>query len=909
MNLFQPVVHALQSRRHPALWSARRAVCVLVAAASFALARADQPIFTPIETIDIQHIRLELAVDIPAKRVEGSATLTMTPRVEASSVTLDAVNFEVSGVTGTVGGAAPGSANSAAASPETSLQYTNDDSRIEILFGRTVRPGEPVSVRIDYSIDDPKDGLHFFAPSDDDADAPYQVWSQGQSISNRHWFPCFDHPGEMQTTETIITADSKYKVLSNGRLVSRRENPDQGTATWHWSQEQPHVAYLVTMVVGDFAIVEDAWRDVALTYWVPPDRVADVERSFGATKAMLNWMSAAIGVDYPWPKYAQVCCYNYGGGMENTSATTLGENTLHDERAHLDYQSDWLVAHELAHQWFGDLLTCREWAHIWLNEGFASYFEAMWAEQAQGENEFALNMLDKQRSALAGGKDHPIVHRNYSHPDQQFDSRAYPKGAWVLHMLRRRVGDEAFWKIINLHVTRNIHKTVETSDLRRAAEEVTGRSFERFFHDWTERPGHPVLEVAYDWNAEESTAEIKVKQTQEAEPFHFPLVLELDFGAGREPLRIERRMTEKELSLVVPLERMPEMLRVDPGNTVLKEMTEQKPREMWAAQLRRDPDISGRIAAARELGKAGAEAARAVLCEALASDPFWAVRSEAAEQIASLGGEEARDALIAGLDDSDHRVRRQCVESLRKFPNDEKAIAAVKGVIQRGDPSYRVEADALSSYARMGADDAFAVISPALGRESHRDMLRNAVLESLGELQAEGAIALLTEWTAPDKPDRCRRAAIGSLGDIAARLPEDHADLPAVVALIAGALESADGRLRFSAVRSLERLGGRASPALPALELCREKTESSRLRGALDRAMEAIRKDSPAAQQLASLKKELDDLRKENERLLASVRELEARVKTDDAAGAHKAAAGSESAAEKLSGASSDPGR
>ena len=350
--------------------------------AALPIVRADDdPIFTPIEPVDITHVRLELSVDLKAEHVDAAAMLVMTPRRASKSVTLDAVDFEISRITGSIG------------SPERKpLKYIYDGKRLEILFGRTVAPDELITVNIDYAIHEPKSGLHFFAPSDDDPDAPYQVWSQGQSIDNRYWIPCFDHPGEMQTSEIIVTVEQGYQVLSNGVLESMTADTSSGTTTWHWSQTQPHVIYLATLVVGKFHIVEETWRGIPITYWVPEDRADDVERSFGKTTAMLDFFSDKIGVKYPWPKYAQVCCYNYGGGMEHTSATTLGENTLHDARAHLDRTSDSLVAHELAHQWFGDLLTCREWSHLWLNEGFASYFEALWDEHDNGQDAFAFNM-------------------------------------------------------------------------------------------------------------------------------------------------------------------------------------------------------------------------------------------------------------------------------------------------------------------------------------------------------------------------------------------------------------------------------------------------------------------------------------------------------------------------------------
>ncbi|MCH7995694.1 MAG: M1 family metallopeptidase [Planctomycetes bacterium] len=548
--------------------------------------RAETLRFPADRPVDILHIKLDLTVDIPKKFTGGSAEIRFVPLREVSSIRFDAVDFDVTRVTLGVDGKS--------ARP---VEYSNDGEVIEILLGdRPLDPATRATVRIEYSVTDPEQGLHFFAPSEAEPDIPYVVWSQGESIENRYWFPCFDHPNEMQTTEMIVTVHAGNEVISNGHLVSKKENAD-GTMTFHWLQDKPHVAYLVTLVVGEFHVEQESWRGIPVVYYVPKDHKDDVERSFGNTVRMLEYFSQIIGVDYPWDKYAQICAEGFGGGMENTSATTLGTGTLHDERAHLDFSSDGLVAHELAHQWFGDLVTCKDWSHLWLNEGFASYLEPVWYEHDRGRDEYDYAIYQDMKGAIRGGKKRPVVDLKYEHPDDMFDSRAYPKGSAILHMLRDRLGDAAFWKSVALYLTEHRHTPVESTDLRKACESVTGRSLQRFFYDWTERAGAPDLDVNFKWIEEDKLARIEVKQKQETDAFHFPLEVAFHFDDA-ETVTFRRKITDKEARFFYPLPKKPTMVLVDPNNTVLKELKEKKGRDLWVNQLERAPHIVGRINAA-----------------------------------------------------------------------------------------------------------------------------------------------------------------------------------------------------------------------------------------------------------------------------------------------------------------------
>lgn len=807
------------------------------------------PHFPADRPLDMRHIRLELTVDLERKTVDGRATLDLAALRDVQSITLDAVDFDVSGFQIGVRGETPQDA-----------PYRNTGKRLIADVPDGLRRGEAMRAVIDYRLVDPAAGLYFFGPTDEAPDAPYFLWTQGESITNRYWIPCFDHPNEMQTTEMICRVPKPYTAVSNGRLVAQ-ENHDDGTRTFHWLQDQPHVVYLVSLVVGELTCRNETWRGKPVSYYVRPQFADWIDHSFANTRAMLDFFSDRIGVEYPWDKYAQVCCYEFGGGMENVSATTLTERTLHDDRAHLDGDSDGLVAHELAHQWWGDLVTCKDWAHVWLNEGFATYFEALWAEAHLGADEFAVNMLRKAERAMAENNDKPIVHRSYESPDQQFDNRAYPKGAWVLHMLRRRLGEDVFWQGIQTYARRFSHRNAETSDLRQVMEETSGRALGRFFYDWTERPGHPSITVAYEWLTEDGAASIRATQTQKEEAFHLPLEVELRWNDGRPPRRVLLEMTSKSQSVQIPLEAQPDLVRVDPDNGVLMDLKEEKPRDLWATQLDDDPGVVGRIRAARHFGETARPQDIVLLGERLFEEPFWAVQAEIAAAIGKSDSPEARDGLLKALTLEHPKARIAVVRALESFEGDDQVAAALLELAEKGDPSYRVEAAAMKSYAAVAKDDVLPNLNKWLNRDSCNEIIRRAVLEALGAKGDPAAIESLIAWCRPGRPAPCRAAACGAIGDLLEAEPDiDRASVEEAVDAVASCLESRNRRLQGSALGALRKIGRSARKLLPTLERL-AATGQPRIRTAARETARRIRLGEGSSEGLKAIREELSSLR------------------------------------------------
>lgn len=841
---------------------------------------ADEPYRTAADRpVDMLHIKLDLDVNLKEKTVAGTAFLDFQPLREIHTLELHAVDHEVQSVRGLPDGTRD----------VLDLRYENTGETLLVRFPQPVPRGQKWRIEVRYRIRDPKSGLHFFQPTQADPDVPLMVWSQGEPTHNRYWFPCLDHPNERQTTELVVRVDEGFEALSNGRLVAREETRD-GRVRFHWRQSKPHVAYLVTLVVGEFAVGRDEWRGKPVLYYVPPEREADIARSFGRTVEMLEFFSERFGIEYPWEKYAQVVVEQFViGGMENTSATTLYEGTMHDERAILDSSPDWLIAHELGHQWWGDLVTCKDWSHLWLNEGFATYCEVLWAEHKLGRDERDYVLYGKSRAARSGtALSRPIVDRRYPDPMQMFDVRVYPKGGWVLHMLRNLVGDADFFRAIQRYGTVYAYQTAETADLRQAFERLLGVSLERFFYDWTQRAGHPQLKVRTEYHSEDGLVQVAVSQTQDGEAFHFPLKIELlcpvgseNGGGGTEivdkPVVIEKFVTEKEWSLYVPVPTRPRLVRVDPEYTLLAEIQEDKSRDWWKEQLLNAPTVAERIRAAEHFGESKSDADRELLTQCLQNDAFYGVRVEAAAALGKSGGDMSRDALIAGLQAEHPKVRRACADALGNFAEDETTLAALRQKIEAGDVSYFVEAAALTSLAKVQSSPELKPLLAALKKDSHREAIRQAALGGLGRCDESQALDVLLEWSRRGKPRRCRTAAISGIAEFLTRNEVADPRKTEAVEQVTAYLTGEGPRIRRAAVGALRDFGTAARPALATVESLALHDPDGRVRAAAKTAAERIKTAETPTKELDRLRKEIESVRKLNEELEDRLLRLEAK--------------------------------
>jgi len=620
--------------------------------------------------VDLIHTKIEISFDWAKKRANGKATLTMRPWFYATDkVTLDAKNFDILSVTFD--------------GKTEQLKYNYNKEALTIQLGKVYTRTEEFKIAITYTAKpDERDsyggsdaitsdkGLYFINADGSDKNKPQQIWTQGETESNSFWMPTVDKPNERCTQEMYITVDDKFKTLSNGLLISSKKNSD-GSRTDYWKMDKPHAPYLFMMAIGDFAIVHDKWRGIDVDYYVEPKFEPYARDIYPYTTEMLEFFSNKLNYPYPWPKFSQVVVRDYvSGAMENTTAVIFGEFMQHTKRELMDVGriNEKVVAHEMFHQWFGDLVTTESWANLTLNEGFANYSEYLWLEQKHGRDVADDHLMTEQQGYLvsASGGGHPLIHYGYNSREDMFDSHSYNKGGCILHMLRQLVGDEAFFTSLNRYLKKNEYSDVEADELRQAFEDVTGQDWKWFFNQWFFASGHPSIDISYDWDetAKKASVHIMQMQTGEGAPqiFNLPLAVDIYDNNGKAE-RQEIRMTKRSQSFVFDAASKPALINADAAKALLCEKVDHHTQEEWAFQFRHAPLFFDRWEALQGLQENKAELTTQVSKEAL-KDKSAIIRLKA------LGGFEPDDIRIQAevedmaVNDPDHQVRAMCIGTL-----------------------------------------------------------------------------------------------------------------------------------------------------------------------------------------------------------------------------------------------------
>jgi aminopeptidase N len=793
----------------------------------------------------IEHLALDLELDFEKRCIVGSAALTLR-RIDpdAHRIELDAVGFTIASVQ----------------LDGKSVDYTYDGKLLGAELPSSLARGV---LTVTYRAT-PRKGLYFLEPDEHVPDRPRQAWTQCQEEDARHIFPCHDKPHVKMTTETKIRVPKGFYVLSNGALVSRSEG------VFHWKMEEPHPSYLMTIVAGEFAELEDSvetgGKRIPLTYLVPKGRETDGKRTFERTPDMIAYFSELIGVAYPWNKYAQVVVSDFiFGGMENTTATTMYEHILLDERAVLDVTSDDLISHELAHQWFGDYVTCRDWSEGWLNEGFATFMEHVWREKHLGADEYHYGLrgdLGSYLSETHGRYRRAVVCQDYDAPLDLFDRHLYEKGGLALHVLRTELGDALFWKGVNVYITRNARGIVETRDLMRALEEVSGRSLGRQFEEMILRPGHPEVEIELSWADGVLTCAAKQTQsTHDGVPnaFEVPLVLAIDKNR-RERVKLAARTD----SFAIPCAERPSYVVVDPEMRILGDVTVKAPADMLRAQLAQAPTARGRWLAAQALSKSDDPVTIDALVTRLRDEKeFWGVRAECADALGKIRARECEAALLAAVEIKHPKVRRAVVDALGRF----RTMAAVEALKPHAlrDPSYLVEAEAARALGRTRQSAAMDVLIDVMDRKSWADVIASGALDGIAALRDDRGLPHLYARTRYGHPSRVRRAAALAIPKLSTdrRAREHLEDL----------LDDADPILRIDVVRALADLSDTRSRS--ALRSRVEVDLDPRVRR---RIREVLRDLGSERKQTEAAKEELEKLQNEHAELKARVAKLEARA-------------------------------
>lgn len=484
------------------------------------------PNFNRPSNFDAQHYIIRVSFDRSKKQVLGDTTVILKPlargfhefELDAVGLVFDSVKLEPSG---------------------TPLRYNSAATKVRVTLDREYTPDETISVRFKYSAT-PTKGVYFVDAARAEQSYPHsaQIWTQGEAEEARHWFPSFDFPSDKATTEEYITAATDETVVGNGEFLGKTENPDT-TATWHFKMPVPHSTYLVSFVIGKYARIGDSYGDIPLGYYVYPGKENTARNAFGKTKDMIAVYEDLTGIKFPYNKYDQTIVARFQfGGMENITATTMADSEIF--LGDFDFGKEIvvdLVSHELAHSWFGDMVTCRNWAELWLNEGFATYMEAAYREKINGRQDYLKKVRNDAHEFLIDDaitrRRHGLYNLLAGDVDKLFlvSAVTYNKGGAVLHMLRETVGTDAFWKGVNLYLTRHRFSNVESSDLKAAMEEASGKDLGWFFDQWVYHAGAPKLTVAQSYNARRRTLKLTISQTQHADaivPSVFRLLLEIE---------------------------------------------------------------------------------------------------------------------------------------------------------------------------------------------------------------------------------------------------------------------------------------------------------------------------------------------------------------------------------------------
>lgn len=669
---------------------------------------------------DALHYKLEFKFDVKNKTYRGKNTITLMPlRDNFRECILDAEGFTVTSVS----------------TPEnTPLQFKQTDKQLVVTLSKTYNYKEKLSFIVDYFEKNSQAGLKFI---DEAPGHPAQITTYSWPEKAHHWFPCFDFPNDKVTNELIAEVDSHYKVLSNGRLVNWSENKKNNTVTYHWSQEKPHPTCLIMMAAGPFEVIEDSLGPLPVNYWVYKKDVPDAKRIFKKTPAVIAFFNKAFAFAYPWAKYDQVCLAGIGGGLETTSATTLGDRTIRDAVFERDYPVFDLIVHELAHQWWGDTVTERTWSHVWLSESFATYSEYLFKYHNEGPDEAAVDLLEKKNRYLWEAKNRymrPLVFNRYNTPWNIMDGHSYPKGAVILHMLRFVMGDKPFFRSLSHFLHKHAFGVADSHDFSTAIKEAAGQNVDWFFDQWLFKPGHPVFDIKYRWVDDKKKIVLTITQTQDTAigvpVYTLPVNIGIVTPGGKSSKKIWIKKREEVLELAAG--QKPLLVRFDEGNHLLKEWTFEKDLDELIYQLGHD-DMIGRMWAAGEILRFKEDMnALMILAASAGIDACVHVRKAAVETIGKLKLPNLTHLLKTLANDPESKVRAEAITALANYKESGFVPLFIRKFKQ--DDSVLVRVTALHAIGKCGNKTHIPFLKKIANDPSQRKFIKRAAEYALKKI-------------------------------------------------------------------------------------------------------------------------------------------------------------------------------
>jgi aminopeptidase N len=707
---------------------------------------------------DLIHTRLEISFDWQKQQAHGKALLELQPYFYASSsLTLDAKGMDLHRV-------------ALIKNKDTSdLKHEYRENKIQITLDREYKRGEKYFIYIDYTakpneLEDQEGGsaissakgLYFINPENKEKNKVSQIWTQGETESSSCWFPTIDAPNEKMTHEIFITVADSLLTVSNGKMLSQKKNAD-GTRTDYWKMDQPHSVYLVAMVIGKFHVEKDQWRGIPLSYYVEEALTPSAGTLFKNTPQMLEFFSTQLNYPYPWQKYDQAVVFDFvSGAMENTGITIHGDMLRLDTRELLDASYEDVIAHELYHHWFGNLVTCESWGQLPLNESFATYGEYLWKEHRYGRMEADAH-LKKSRERYFNESDEKqvsLVRYDYENPMDMFDAHSYQKGACVLHMLRKYVGDEAFFLALNKYLTDFAYRTAEIHDLRKSFEYITGEDLSWFFDQWFMQSGHPDLKVVHYFEEEMMEYSLEVYQEQDLSStplFRLPVNLTFYFRDSSYTTRLDIKESQQSWSWT--LSEKPLWVSFDDENMLLAGKEELKNEESWFAQLKYSSLYQDKSVALRQLASAENTELKKEAVSLAIADSFYLIRNEGFALLLELP--EAEQQHFAGKikDNAENHprsdTRASAFYTLSRLPSGDLEKTVDQGL---NDSSYMVNAAALTLLSKMDSEKAYRV-SEDIYSKSKSFYVRYTALSILSDGPGDYMETFEREWKAEEAPN------------------------------------------------------------------------------------------------------------------------------------------------------------
>ena len=724
---------------------------------------------------DVLNIDINLELDVKGKFLSGIVTSEITPTVnDLEIIELDAAALNINSVEDQSGNI---------------LKFEYTDNKLKIYTGEKYSPGEKLKVSVNYTCS-PQRGMYFIYPSELNPSMPYQVWTQGEDENNRYWLPIYDYPNDKATVSLKVTVDDNFKTLSIGELISSEKSVETGKRTDHWVINKPVSSYLIMIAAGEFNILEKMYGNIPIQSYTDQNiNLDDAEYTFRNVPEMTRYFSEVFQYEYPWNKYAQVVVEDFmHGGMENVTATVLNKNLIYNSSVENEFGTEGTISHELGHQWWGDLITCRSWSEIWLNESFATYSDVLWDEKVYGKNEYDYNLVLYGDAALRfdsiSGR-YPVW-AGYG----RYTTNVYSKGAVILNTFKYILGDK-FFPSLGSFLKDNEFKEVETTDLINSINKTTGKDYKWMFDQWIWKAGQPEFFVSYDFDENKNEIDLKVKQMQKEDSltpvFKMPIEVRVKERNNDEVHKIE--ITEREQTFRLPCTSAPEFVVFDYGNNILDKLFFDKPFDDWKNQLLQSENAVDRIMALRGLERflkpdLSETAGKPVITidqsetlklfeNILNNDKYWGVRIEAAK---ILGNNSVINFNIDVLKNSydiqtNSKVKRQIIKSTGSSRNNMNSDFIIEKI--KNEKNDYIVADGISSLAIcMDKKDIPEFVIPFAERNSHRDVIQRSVIRALDSANIDGTdqqikSVIMNIAFGKDTEGRLRSAALNSLAKYA----------------------------------------------------------------------------------------------------------------------------------------------